>query len=151
MTSAVRTPLPCARMHATIAGVQMKQSVLAGVSILALVVGPTLNAQPRNDYDGVYTGKRSLIKGTASPTCPAEDDVSITIQGGTLTFTNGSLKKYVMPFSPDKDGLFGQTHVDEGGAIVHYHGRIVGNVIDADAENLPCEYHWHLTKERQSQ
>jgi hypothetical protein len=128
---------------------QMKQSVLAGLSILALVVGPALSAQPENEYDGVYTGKRSLKKGTASPTCPAEDDVSVTIHGETLTFTNSSLKNYVMPFDPDKDGSFGRSHVEEGGAVAHYHSRIAGGVIEADAENPLCEYHWHLKKENQ--
>jgi hypothetical protein len=128
----------------------MKQAVLAGLSILALVVG-SANAQTENKYDGVYIGKRSLTKGTASPNCPAEDDVSVTIQGETLTFTNSALKNYTMPFDPGKGGSFGQTHVDEGGAVVHYHGRIVGDVIEADVQNPPCEYHWHLKKEHQIQ
>jgi hypothetical protein len=125
----------------------MRQSILAGLSILVLVVGPALSAEPENKYDGVYTGKRSLTKGTVSTTCPAKDDVSVTIQGETLTFTNSALKNYLMPFFPDRNGSFGQTHVDAGGAVVHYHGRIVGDVIEADIEDPPCEYHWHLKKQ----
>jgi hypothetical protein len=129
----------------------MKQSVLAGLSILVLVVGLALSAESENKYDGIYTGKRSLTKGAVSPSCPAEDDVSVTIQGETLTFTNSALKNYIMPFDPGRDGSFGETHFDAGGAVVHYHGRIVGDVIEADVENPPCEYHWHLKKEHQSQ
>ena len=53
------------------------------------------------------------------------------------------------PFYPEPDGSFGQTYTDEGGDIVHYHGRIIGDVMDADVtnNNPPCEYHWHLKKE----
>ena len=114
--------------------------------MICLVAGPALSAEPEHKYDGVYTGKRSLTKGTASTTCPAEDEVSVTITGETLTFTNSALKKYTMPFDPGPDGSFGQTHIDEGGGVVHYHGRIIGDVMDANVENPPCEYHWHLKK-----
>ena len=113
--------------------------------MICLVAGPALSAEPEHKYDGVYTGKRSLKKGTAS-TCPAEDYVSVTITGETLTFTNSALKKYLMPFYPGPVGSFGQTHTDIGGHVVHYHGRIIGDVMDADIENPPCEYHWHLKK-----
>ena len=129
----------------------MKRSVLAGLPILALVVGLALSAEPGHKYDGVYTGKRSLTKGTASTDCPAEEDGSVTIQGETLTFTNSALKNFTMPFEPGQDGSFGQTHTDVGGAVVHYEGHIVGNLIEADVQNYatdpPCEYHWHLKKQ----
>jgi hypothetical protein len=114
--------------------------------MICLVAGPALSAQPEHKYDGVYTGKRSLTKGTASTMCPAQDDVSVTITGETLTFTNSALKNYTMPFEPAPDGSFGETHMDEGGRVVYYHGRIIGDVMDADVENTPCEYHWHLKK-----
>src|SRR5215471_3361306 len=52
--------------------------------MICLVAGPALSAEPEHKYDGVYTGKRSLTKGTASTTCPAEDDVSVTITGETM-------------------------------------------------------------------
>ena len=87
-----------------------------------------------------------MTKGTASAACPAEDDVSVTISGETLKFTNSALKDYVMPFDPALDGSFGETHTDEGGAVAHYHGRIIGDLIDADTQNRDCEYHWHLKK-----
>jgi hypothetical protein len=115
--------------------------------LICLVAGSALTAEPQHKYDGVYTGKRSLTKGTASTTCPAEDDVSVTIDGETLTFTNSALKKYFMPFDPSPDGSFGQTHTDESGAVVHYHGRITEDVIEADVETRDCEYHWHLKKQ----
>jgi hypothetical protein len=114
--------------------------------MICLVAGPALSDEPEHKYDGVYTGKRSLTKGTASTTCPAGDDISVTITGETLTFTNSALKKYTMPFDPGPDGSFGRTHMDEGGSVVHYHGNIIGDVMDADVENPPCEYHWHLNK-----
>jgi hypothetical protein len=112
-----------------------------------LVAGPALSAEPRHQYDGVYRGKRSLTKSsTASTGCPAEEDVSVTITGETLTFTNSGLKKYTMPFDPGPDGSFGETHMEAGGRVVYYHGRIIGDVMDADVKNPPCEYHWHLKK-----
>jgi len=122
----------------------MNRSVLAGLSILALVVGPALGAEPENKYDGVYTGTRTLTKGTAS--CAAEENVSVTIKGETLTFTHSTLKNYVMPFDPDQDGSFGENHFDVDGATGSYHGRITEGIIEADAKNPNCEYHWHLTK-----
>ena len=116
----------------------------------AALVGPlavpaALSDEPEHKYDGDYKGKRSLTKGTASTTCPAEDDVSVTITGETMTFTNRALK-YLMPFDPGPDGSSGETHTDVGGAVVHHHGRIIGDVIDADTENPDCEYRWHLKK-----
>jgi hypothetical protein len=120
--------------------------VLGICGVIGLVAGiPALGAE--HIFDGVYFGKRVLTKGSASTTCPAEEDVSITIQGETLTFTNGVLKKFAEPFYPSPDGSFGQTHTDAGGAVVHYHGRIVGDVIEADVTNPPCDYHWNLKKE----
>jgi hypothetical protein len=129
----------------------MKRSFLAGLSILALIAGPALSDEPDHKYDGVYTGKRFLTKGTASEECPAEEDVSVTIQGDNLTFTNGKLKNYTMPFDPSEDGSFGETHTDASGALVHYHGQIIRDLIEADVQNYltnpPCEYHWHLKKQ----
>jgi hypothetical protein len=91
-----------------------------------------------------------LTKGTAGPTCLAEDDVSVTVHGETLIFTNSVIRNFTHPFYPDPDGSFGETYIDAGGATVHYHGRVIGDVLDADftdyAADPPCEYHWHLAK-----
>ena len=112
--------------------------------LVCLVAGPALAAD--HTFDGVYSGERVLTKGSRDPTCPAEDGVSVTIHGETLSFTNSGLRKFTQPFFPGPDGSFGQTYTDEGGRAVHYHGRIVGDVIEADVTNPPCEHHWHLTK-----
>jgi hypothetical protein len=111
---------------------------------ICLVAGPSLGAEHR--FDGVYAGKRSLVKGSG-PDCPAADDVSVTIHGETLTFTHSVLKNVAEPFYPAPDGSFGETYTDEGGDIVRYHGRIVGDVIDVDVTNSSCEYHWRLKKQ----
>ena len=112
--------------------------------VICLIAGLALSAEYA--FDGVYSGKRVLTKGSATPECPAEDDVSVTIHGETLTFTNSALKKFAEPFYPSPNGSFGQTYTDKGGNVVRYHGRIIGDVIDADVTNPPCEYHWHLKK-----
>jgi hypothetical protein len=118
----------------------------AALGLCLAVAGiPALAAE--HAFDGVYSGKRVLTKGTASATCPAEDDVSVTIHGETLTFTNSALKNFTQPFYPRPDGSFGETYTDAGGAVVHYHGHVAGDVMDVDVENPPCEYHWHLEKE----
>jgi hypothetical protein len=44
-------------------------------------------------------------------------------------------------------GSFVQAYTDAGGAVVHYRGRIVGDVIEADVDDLDCGYHWRLKKE----
>lgn len=127
--------------------------------MLALALGLTclaaesaLAAEPTRKYDGVYSGTRSLTKGTASAMCPAEDAVTVSIEGGLLTFTDSTTRKFVEPFQARPDGSFGEIYVNARGgrATVEYHGRIVGNSIDVDVTNYqtnpPCEYHWHLEK-----
>jgi hypothetical protein len=59
---------------------------LAATSGLGLAVEgiPALGAA--HTFDGDYSGKRVLTNGSAGPVCPAEDDVSVTIHGNTLTF-----------------------------------------------------------------
>jgi len=114
--------------------------------MMCLVAGSALSAEPTHKYDGVYTGKKSLTKGTASTTCPAEADVSVTITGETLAWTDSAYKNFTQAFDPAPDGSFGETHIDAGGNVFHYHGRIVGEVIDADTDNPDCDYHWHLKR-----
>jgi hypothetical protein len=76
----------------------------------------------------------------------------VTVHSETLTLTSGVLKNFAHPFYPDSDGSFGETYSDVGGATVHlhYHGRVIGEVMDADftdyATDPPCEYHRHLRK-----
>jgi hypothetical protein len=97
-------------------------------------------------FDGVYTGKRVLKQGS-DPACPPEDDdVSVTIRGAALTFTNRELRNFLISFAPKQDGSFSQIYVDAGGASVLIEGRIVGGVIEANVTNGPCQHHWHLTK-----
>jgi hypothetical protein len=106
--------------------------------------GPAPAAE--HSFDGVYTGKRLLTKGSA-PMCPAEGDVSVTIHGEALTFANSALQEVVMGFHPRQDGSFSQVYEDIGGAYVSIRGRIVGDVLDADVTQNPCAHHWHLKKQ----
>jgi hypothetical protein len=64
---------------------------------LTVAGSPALGAE--HTFDGDYSGKRVLTKGLAGLDCPAEDVVSVTIHGETLTFTNSALKKFTQPFS----------------------------------------------------
>ena len=96
-------------------------------------------------FDGAYAGKRVRTKGSG-PGCPTEDDVSVTIQGGALTYTHSVLHNFALGFDPHQDGSFSETYSDAGGSFVLMQGRIVGNVLEADVTNGPCEHHWHLTK-----
>jgi hypothetical protein len=111
--------------------------------ICLAVAGPALGAEDM--FDGVYTGKRVLTKGSG-PRCPAEDDVSVTIHGEILTFTNSALRNFLIEFAPHPDGSFRQIYVDAGGDTVTIQGRVTGGFLDADVTNAPCEYHWHLKK-----
>ena len=65
---------------------------------LAVTGSPALGAE--HTFNGVYSGNRVLTKGSASSMCPAEDDVSVTIHGETLTFTDSALQKFTEPFFP---------------------------------------------------
>jgi hypothetical protein len=96
--------------------------------------------------DGIYSGERVLTKGSGDPTCPPEDGVSVTIHGETLSFTNSALRNVGMGFYPHQDGSFHLTYTDAGGGAVNIVGRVVGDVIEADVTNPPCEHHWHVKK-----
>ena len=99
------------------------------------------------NVDGVYSGKRTLVKGS-EPNCPAEETVSATIQDHTLTFSDSTKRKYTIGFYPDPDGAFHEIHTDEGGASVDIRGRIFGEIIEVDVTNPLCEHHWHQKKEQ---
>jgi hypothetical protein len=124
--------------------------LVAALGLCLAVVGIPAPAA-EHTFDGVYTGKRTLVKGLAGPSCPAEDNVSVTIHGGTMTFTNSALKQFAVSFYPRKDGSFGEIYQGEGGTTVNINGRVIGDVIEADVTNYasdpPCEHHWNLKKE----
>jgi hypothetical protein len=96
-------------------------------------------------FDGVYTGERVLKKGT-DPACPTEEAVSVTIHGEALTFSDSAFRNFVMGFEPHPDGSFRDISVGVSGSSVLIEGRLVGNVLDADVTDGPCEHYWHLTK-----
>jgi hypothetical protein len=114
-----------------------------GLCIAAAII-PVLGAE--HPFDGVYSGKRVLIKGS-DPHCPAEDGVSVTIHGEMLSFSDSALKKFPIGFYPSQDGSFGEISFGEGGDDVQIRGRIIGDVIEVDVTNRRCEHHWHLKKE----
>ena len=69
----------------------------AALCLFLAVAGiPALGAE--HTFDGDYSGKRVLTKGSVGPDCPAEDDVSVNIHGIAMTFTNSALKKFVIGF-----------------------------------------------------
>ena len=124
--------------------------IVAATSGLCLAVAGISALGAEHNFDGVYTGKRLLTKGAAGPDCPAEDNVSVTIHGEMLTFTNSAYQNHTENFHPALDGSFGYNLIVRGEVVI-YNGRIIGDVIDADVTNNttnpPCEYHWHLKKE----
>jgi hypothetical protein len=109
--------------------------------------GPTLGA---DTFGGTYIGTRVLTKGS-DPVCPAREPVSTTIYSEALTFTDGSHRNFAIGFTPRADGTFSQITVGAEGGAVLISGRIADGIIDADVSGGPCEYHWHLTKERRAQ
>ena len=121
-----------------------EMSRLAAALGLCLAVAGSLALGAEHTFDGDYSGKRVLAKGS-DPECPAVDDVSVSIHAEALTFTNGALKKFVIGFFPRQDGSFDQIGTADGDTV-HILGRITGDVIKADVNNPPCEYHWHLKK-----
>jgi hypothetical protein len=88
-------------------------------------------------YDGEYTRKRVLTKGPADD-CPADENVSVTINGDVLTFINSQLQNYAIGFYPKADGTFTITHVDADGNSSEIKGRVDGGVIAADVDTPPA-------------
>jgi hypothetical protein len=117
-------------------------SALCGLLVLA-VADPAVGAA--ETFDGSYTGKRVLTHST-TPQCVSSEDVSVTINGNVLKFTNSALHDFGIGFYPHPDGSFGLISAAIGGAAVLIRGRIVGGVLDADVTNGPCQHHWHLMK-----
>jgi hypothetical protein len=111
--------------------------------IWLIAAGAALGAE--SPFDGVYTGKRSPMKGPVPP-CAAEEDVSVTIDGETLTFTNSKLRSFGLGFHPHQDGSFSEIYQDSGGDTVLIEGRIVDAILDADVSDRSCGHHWHLKK-----
>jgi hypothetical protein len=134
--------------HWRISEYRQKLAAICGITSLALT-GPTMGAG--SPFDGAYVGKRSLVAGATSARCPAEDDVSVTINkdGKELTFTDSALKKMGIGFEPKPDGSFAQIYNGEGGATISIKGQVTGDTIDADVTNYSteCTHHWHLRKE----
>ena len=112
-------------------------------AICLAVAGPALGAV--STFDGTYTRKRVLTKGL-DRTCPTEDDVSATVRGETLTFTNNKLRGFIIGFEPHQDGSFSQVSTDLGGSTVVIEGHIVGDVLDADVTTSACQHHWHMKR-----
>jgi hypothetical protein len=110
--------------------------------ICLFVAGPALGA---DNFDGTYTCKRVLTKG-ADQTCPTEDDVSVSIQGEALKFTNSKVRGYIIGFEAHPDGSFREVSSDIGGATVSIEGRIVGDVLDAEVTTPTCQHHWHMKR-----
>jgi hypothetical protein len=120
---------------------------LGALPLVAILVVAALPTQAIGQaFDGTYQGKRVLTKGDRSANCIRQEDVSVVIKTGTLTFTDSALKNYTIGFDPHPDGSFNQLRVYIGGSVVDIHGRIVGDTLDADVTNSPCEHHWHLEK-----
>jgi hypothetical protein len=132
--------------HWRIAAHHQMLVVICGIACLA-ITGPTMGAG--SSFDGTYVGKRSLTDGSPSAQCPAEDDVSVTINGQRLTFTNSAVKNFGIGFDPGTDGSFEQIFSEKGETTVFITGHITGDAIDADVKNYVhgCTHHWHLTKE----
>ena len=129
-------------------GHRQKLALICGITSLA-ITGPTMGAG--SPFDGDYVGKRSLVTGPTSGQCPAEDDVSVTINidGHELSFTDSALKKFGIGFNPKPDGSFDQIYNGDGDATISIKGQVTGDTIDADVTNYStkCTHHWHLTKE----
>jgi hypothetical protein len=96
MTSAMINRTDRHRPPRTAANHRLGLAGLCGMSVLA-VVGPTLGADA---FDGTYTGTRVLTKGEESDRCPAKDDVTVTIHGEALRFTNSRFRNFGMGFDP---------------------------------------------------
>jgi hypothetical protein len=105
-------------------GPERRLAVTATCAIAYLLCGG-LALGAEGTFDGGYVGKRVRTKGPTPP-CVAEENVSVTIHGGTLSFTDSALRNIVIGFEPHQDGSFERIYKDIGGGMVLIEGRIVG-------------------------
>ena len=120
-----------------------RRMLVSGIlGTVCLAAGPVADAS--TTFDGVYSGERSLTKGSAQ--CVSHDDVSLIIKGKTATFSDSGFQNYVMSFSPHEDGSFRQISTYRNHSVI-IRGRVIGDVIEADVASETCEHHWHLKKQ----
>jgi hypothetical protein len=93
-------------------------SVICGLIVVA-VAEPALGAT--DTFGGVCIGKRVLTNGSG-PGCPTEADVSVTIHGAELTFTDSELRNFVIGFEPPQGRSFSQIYAGTGGAAMLIQG-----------------------------
>lgn len=119
--------------------------VLCGMICIA-VSAPSYGAE--NTFDGVYTGKKVRQEGPPD-SCVAEDDVSVTIAGEILTFTDSTTKNLKIDFHPKRDGSFMKAYDALSDKYLAVQGKITGDVLDAGVFNMytKCGFHLRLTKQ----
>jgi hypothetical protein len=122
----------------------MLRPIIFGLTCLAMA---GVAQAAGNQFDGAYVGTRTPTKGF-TPQCPPREDVSATIAGNSLQFSNSRLQHFGLTFYPHPDGSFDTTYVDVGGATVEIQGHVSQGALDAHVVDYAtsCEYQWHLEK-----
>jgi hypothetical protein len=117
--------------------------IFACCTIGIAVMSPTLGAD--NPFDGIYSGTRTLTKGSYE-SCPKVEEMSITVQGGKFTFTNSFSQSLHSVVEIRSDGSFSDIH--QGGVARSFYisGKITDGVLEAEASSSSCLHHWSLKK-----
>jgi hypothetical protein len=117
--------------------------IFAFCTIVVAVTSPTLGAD--NPFDGIYSGTRTLTKGSYE-SCPKVEEMSITVQGGKFTFTNSFSRALLAVVKIGSDGSFSSIH--QGGVAGSWYisGKIARGVLEAEANSSACLHHWSLKK-----
>jgi hypothetical protein len=77
--------------------------MLLVVSSVACLAIATPAVEAGDSFDGNYTGKRILTNVPADD-CPAEENVSVTINGNVLTFADSALQITPLAFTLSRTG-----------------------------------------------
>jgi hypothetical protein len=102
-------------------------TILAFCVIGVAVTNPSLGAD--KPFDGNYSGTRTLTKGSEA-SCPKKEEMSITVQDGSFTFTSSNSQAVLSIIQIASNGSF--SNIYEGGAGSWYiKGQITGGALEA--------------------
>ncbi len=105
---------------------------------------PALAANAVGRFDGVYQGASHVV-GFSSPYC-RDYNAGMIISAGTLSYRFG---QNTMTSSVTDDGSFSTSFTIPKSLptiVLSLSGRIVGDTVDAEIQNIYCKYHMSLKK-----
>ena len=112
---------------------------------VALAVLQSASAAPAVQFDGAYSGQRTVVRG-GEPDCIKPGATTLKVQQGVLTLTYA---RNAFDAQIGADVSFERTKLFNAGkstVTASLKGRIMGRTMEADLETHRCKYHYVLSR-----